>query len=277
MSYFRWAIGSPSLVLGVLLCGAVAVSALLSLVWTPFPPDQVDIASRLQGPGAQHFLGTDHFGRDVAARLLEGAWNAVLVGIISVSIGMSVGVVLGLSAAATGGWMDAVIMRGADLAFAFPAVLTAILLTTAIGPGIATSVLAIGIFNIPVFARIARSSALAIWSCEYAISALAIGKNRLRITTDHVLPNISGVLVVQATVSFAIAILAEAGLSYLGLGTQPPGASWGRMLFEARTFMGEALHMAVFPGLAIAAAVLGVNLLGDGLRDLLDPRSETIR
>lgn len=269
-------LGSPSFLVGAVLCGLVAIAALVSLAWTPFPVDQVDIANRLQGPGALHWLGTDHFGRDVAARLLKGAWNALLVGVIAVAVGMGVGVLVGLAAAAAGGWLDEVLMRAADFTFAFPAVLTAILLTATMGPGIATSILAIGIFNIPVFARIARGSAVAVWKREYTVSALAIGKGRARITADHVLPNIAGVLAVQATVSFAVAILAEAGLSYLGLGTQPPDASWGRMLFEARTFLADAPHLAVFPGLAIAVAVLGVNLLGDGLRDAFDPKGGAI-
>ena len=154
--------------------------------------------------------------------------------------------------------------------------LTAILFTSTIGPGVLTSILAIGIFNIPVFARISRSSASVIWKKEFSVSAKAIGKGKIQITTDHILPNISGVIAVQATVSFAVAILAEAGLSYLGLGTQPPNASWGRMLFEARTFLSDAPHMAIFPGIAIAMAVLGINLLGDGIRDFLDPKGGSI-
>lgn len=268
---------SPSLVVGAVLCGLVVLSALVSLAWTPFPADQMNIAARLQGPDTVHWLGTDHFGRDVAARLLEGARNALVVGTLAVAVGMGVGVVTGLAAAAlAGGWLDEALMRAADFTFAFPAILTAILLTAAVGPGITISILAIGIFNIPVFARITRGSAEVVWKREYAVSALALGKGRARITANHVLPNIAGVLIVQATISFAVAILAEAGLSYLGLGTQPPTASWGRMLFEARTFLAEAPHLAIFPGLAIAMVVLGINLLGDGLRDAFDPRSGAI-
>ena len=191
-------------------------------------------------------------------------------------VGIIFGVTMGLSAVALGGWMEEAIMRIADLTFAFPAVLTAILFTSTIGPGVLTSILAIGIFNIPVFARISRSSASVIWKKEFSVSAKAIGKGKIQITTDHILPNISGVIAVQATVSFAVAILAEAGLSYLGLGTQPPNASWGRMLFEARTFLSDAPHMAIFPGIAIAMAVLGINLLGDGIRDFLDPKGGSI-
>jgi peptide/nickel transport system permease protein len=270
------AFASPSFRIGAALFGCVVAAALLSLVWTPQPPDFMVIADRLQPPGAGHWLGTDHFGRDVASRILAGAGNALMVGAIAVGLGMGAGVAVGLAAAAAGGWIEEVLMRTADFAFAFPAILSAILLTGAFGPGIATSILAIGIFNIPVFARVARGSAAVVWQREFVLSAQAVGKSRARITLDHVLPNIAGVLTVQATTAFAVAILVEAALSYLGLGTQPPAASWGRMLFEARTFLDPAPYLAVFPGLAIATVVLGVNLLGDGLRDALDPRGGAI-
>ncbi|MDA0654451.1 MAG: ABC transporter permease [Proteobacteria bacterium] len=268
---------SPSFLVGASLSGVVVAAALVSLAWTPIAADHVELGQRLLGPGSGHWFGTDHFGRDVAARLLVGAGNALVVGVVALLIGLSAGVATGLvAAAAAGSWLDEALMRAADFAFAFPAVLTAILFTVALGPGIATSIVAIGIFNIPVFARTARASGGAVWSREYVLSAQAIGKGRFRITTDHVLPNITAILLVQATASFAVAILAEAGLAYLGLSTQPPEASWGRMLFEARTFLADAPHLAVFPGLAIAIAVLGVNLLGDGLRDAFDPRGGAI-
>ncbi|MDH5330002.1 MAG: ABC transporter permease, partial [Aquincola sp.] len=160
----------------------------------------------------------------------------------------------------------------ADFTFAFPALLTAIMLTAIYGPGLLTSIVAIGIFNVPVFARLARASANAVWTRDYVLAARAAGKGAFHITTDHVLPNIANVLIVQATIQFALAILAEAALSYLGLGTQPPQPSWGRMLNEAQTMLFTAPMLAVYPGVAIALAVLGLNLLGDGLRDLLDPK-----
>jgi peptide/nickel transport system permease protein len=163
-------------------------------------------------------------------------------------------------------------MRGSDFAFAFPALLTAIMLTAIYGPGLVMSIVAIGIFNVPVFARITRASANAVWAREFVLAARAAGKGPLRITLDHVLPNIASVLVVQATISFATAILAEAALSYLGLGTQPPQPSWGRMLNEAQTLVFQAPMLAVYPGVAIVLSVLGLNLMGDGLRDLLDPK-----
>jgi peptide/nickel transport system permease protein len=232
----------------------------------------MDLPSKLQPPGSAHWLGTDAYGRDIVSLLLVGARNSILVGVIAVGIGLGLGTALGLLAAARRGWVEEAIMRLADFTFAFPAILSAIMLTAVFGAGIVNSIIAIGIFNIPTFARVTRASANAVWSREYVLAARACGKSRWAITLEHVLPNILPVLVVQATIQFALAILAEAALSYLGLGTQPPQASWGRMLSEAQTLMFQAPLLAVWPGLAIALSVLGLNLLGDGLRDLLDPR-----
>jgi len=181
---------------------------------------------------------------------------------------------LGAAAAALRGRFEETAMRGADVIFAFPALITAIMVTNIFGPGQATAVTAIGIFIIPVFARLARASALQIWARDYCLAAQAAGKGRLRITIEHVIPNIAGGLLVQATIQLALAILIEAGLSYLGLGLPPPTPSWGRMLNDAQTFLASAPWLAVAPGVAIALAVLGFNLLGDGLRDLFDPRRE---
>jgi len=264
--------GSPSLWVGAALTGLVVLAALVSFVWTPHDPREIDIALQLLGPSVDHWLGTDRNGRDIASMILVGARYTLAVGAVAVAIGAGTGVAFGLLASAKGGWTEEIIMRLADFSFAFPAILSAIMITTILGPGILTAILAIGIFNVPVFARLSRGSANGIWSREYVRAAQAIGKTRGRITIDHILPNISGVLIVQATVSFAIAILAEAALSYLGLGTQFPDPSWGRMLFEAQTFVFRAPQLAIFPGLAIAIVVLGLNLLGDGLRDAIDPR-----
>ena len=264
--------GSPSLWVGAALTGLVVLAALVSFVWTPHDPREIDIALRLLGPSADHWLGTDRNGRDIASMILVGARYTLAVGAGAVAIGAGLGTVLGLLASTKGGWTDEFIMRVADFSFAFPAILSAIMLTATLGTGTLTAILAIGIFNVPVFARLVRGSANSIWAREYVQAAQAIGKTRRRITIDHILPNISGVLIVQVTVSFAIAILAEAALSYLGLGTQFPNPSWGRMLFEAQTFVFRAPQLAIFPGLAIAIVVLGLNLLGDGLRDVIDPR-----
>ena len=201
-----------------------------------------------------------------------GAQNAIVVGLVAVSIGVVIGVALGCLAAARRGWVDELVMRAADFTFAFPALLSAIMLGAIYGPGLFTGILAIGIFNIPVFARISRGAAQAVWAREYVLASRAAGFGPWRITRSHVLPNIASVLIVQATISFATAILAEAALSYLGLGTQPPQPSWGRMLNEAQTLLFQAPMLAVYPGVAIALSVLGLNLMGDGLRDLLDPK-----
>ena len=261
-----------SFVIGAVLSALLILAALLSFVWTPWSPYEMDLANKLASPSAKHWLGTDAFGRDVASLLLVGARNSILVGVIAVGIGLTIGTALGLLAAAKRGWVEELIMRLADFTFAFPAILSAIMMTAVFGAGIVNSIIAIGIFNIPTFARVTRASANAVWSREYILASRACGKGSWHITIEHVLPNILSVLIVQATIQFAIAILAEAALSYLGLGTQPPQPSWGRMLSEAQTLMFQAPLLAVWPGVAIALAVLGLNLLGDGLRDLLDPR-----
>ena len=270
--FFTRALTHPSFVLGAGLSLVMVLAAALSLVWTPWSPYEIDMASKLQAPSTAHWLGTDPFGRDITSLLLVGARNSILVGVIAVSIGLLVGVGLGLLASAKRGWVEETIMRLADFTFAFPAILSAIMMTAVFGAGIVNSIIAIGIFNIPNFARVTRASANAVWAREYVLAARACGKGPWRITFEHVLPNISSVLMVQTTIRFAIAILAEAALSYLGLGTQPPQPSWGRMLAEAQTLLFQAPLLAVFPGVAIVVTVLGLNLLGDGLRDLMDPR-----
>ena len=270
--FWHRALRHKSFVAGGVLTALLAAMALLSLVWTPYPVTEIDIPSKLQPPSAAHWLGTDSLGRDIASQILVGAQNSIVVGVIAVGIGLGFGVLLGCVASARRGWVEELIMRGSDFAFAFPALLLAIMLTAIYGPGLVMSIVAIGIFNIPVFARITRGSANAVWAREFVLAARTAGKGPVRITLDHVLPNIASVLIVQATISFATAILAEAALSYLGLGTQPPQPSWGRMLNEAQTLMFQAPLLAVYPGIAIVLSVLGLNLLGDGLRDLMDPK-----
>jgi len=268
----RRAFQHPSFAGGAVLVALLALAALLSLVWSPYPPAEIDIAIKLAPPSAAHWLGTDSLGRDIVSQLLVGSQNSIAVGVVAVGIGLFAGVALGCLAAARRGWIEEMVMRASDFTFAFPALLTAIMLTAIYGPGLVTSIVAIGIFNIPVFARLARAQAHAVWARDYVLAARAAGKGAWRITLDHVLPNIANVLIVQATIQFALAILAEAALSYLGLGTQPPQPSWGRMLNDAQTLLFQSPMLAVYPGAAIAVAVLGLNLLGDGLRDLLDPR-----
>ncbi len=263
---------SGNFVVGVVLTGLMVAMALVSLVWTPYPPTKIDIVHRLAAPSANHWLGTDPFGRDVLSMIMAGARSSLSVAIIAVLVGAGLGIPLGLCAAGLGGRVDNLVMRVTDLAFAFPALLTAVMITALAGPGAGNAMLAIGIFNIPVFARVTRGAALAVRELDFIMAARATGRREIAIMLRHVLPNISAVLLVQVTIQFALAIIADAGLAYVGLGTQPPFPSWGRMLNDAQTFIFRAPLLAVFPGIAITLAVLGLNLLGDGLRDLLDPR-----
>ena len=274
---FKRALKHPSFVVGSAVLVLLVVSAVVSMFWSPYPVGDIDIPNKLAASSAQHWFGTDSLGRDIASLLLVGSQNSLLVGFIAVGIGLGAGVPLGLLASAKRGWVEEVVMRAADFTFAFPALLSAILLTSIYGPGLVVRITAIGIFNIPVFARITRGAANSVWSRDYTLAARAAGKTKWAITWEHVLPNIASVLIVQASVQFAIAILAEAALSYLGLGTQAPQPSWGRMLNEAQSQMFQAPMLAVYPGVAIALAVLGLNLMGDGLRDLLDPRLSRTR
>lgn len=268
----RRALHHRSFAVGGVLSAIMFGMALLSLAWTPYVPTAINIRGRLAGPSAEHWLGTDAFGRDVASLILAGAQNSITVGVLAVGIGLGLGTLLGLAASARRGWLEELVMRFADFTFAFPAILSAIMLAAIFGPSTMNSIVAIAIFNIPVFARVVRASANAVWARDFILAARSAGKGATRITIEHVLPNILAVIVVQATIQFALAILAEAALSYLGLGTQPPTPSWGRMLNEAQSYVFSAPWLAVWPGCAVALAVLGLNLLGDGLRDLTDPR-----
>ncbi|WP_420497017.1 ABC transporter permease [Sneathiella sedimenti] len=263
---------SRSFMVGGTMTAFLLICAAISLFWTPGSAYDITITNRFLPPSADHWLGTDQFGRDIASMLMTGTQNSIVVAVVAVSIGLFIGVSLGLLAAAKRGWTEEIIMRFSDFSFAFPAILSAIMLTAILGPGGVNSILAIGLYNIPVFARLTRGSANSIWAREFVMAARASGKGRFRITFEHILPNVLSLIIVQATILFAIAILAEAALSYLGLGTQPPEPSWGRMLNEAQTLMFLDPMQAIYPGLAIAIAVFGLNLLGDGLRDVLDPR-----
>ncbi|MDG1067229.1 MAG: ABC transporter permease [Sulfitobacter sp.] len=267
-----------SLILGCLLSALFILAALVSFVWTPFDAEALNIPARLKGPNNTNLLGTDHFGRDILSLLMVGARTSIAVALVAVGIGMGLGVPLGLWAAARrGSLIDEVIMRGNDLVFAFPSLVIAILITAVFGAGAINAIIAIGIFNIPVFARITRGAALSLWEREFILAARVAGKSAARISFEHILPNVTNLLIVQGTIQFSLGILAEAGLSYVGLGAQPPTPSWGRMLADAQTMVSIAPHMALMPGFAIILTVLGLNLMGDGLRDLLDPRLRRMR
>lgn len=264
-------------ILGAVLVSIVVGIAALSMVWTPWDPTALNIRNKFADPSDAHWLGTDQLGRDVVSQLMAAARNSMAVALIAVLAGGAIGVSLGLLASALGGWVEDIVMRLADLGFAFPALLFAIMLAAVFGPSLTNAVMAIAFINIPVFARVTRASANQIWTRDYVAAAQAAGMTRFAISRDHILPNIGAAVIVQATIEFAVAILAEAALSYLGLGAQPPASSWGRMLAEAQTLMYLAPQLAIYPGLCIVVAVLGFGLLGDGLRDITDPRLSRAR
>lgn len=262
----------PNLWIGIALVSLIVLMGIISFLYLPFDPTEVS-EQRLSAPSASHIFGTDDFGRDVFSRMLSGAGICLLVGIVSVSIGAIIGVPLGVYAAGRGGWPARIIERSLDILYAFPALLLAILLAAARGSGSTwTAMVAIGIASIPAFARNIRAATLGVMSQDYMVAARAAGTPRYRATFTHVLPNIAPTIIVQASVSFALAILAEAALSYLGLGTRPDTPTWGLMLFEAQKSLLVNPQLALWPALGIALTVLGFNLLGDGLREVLDPR-----
>ncbi|WP_040676748.1 ABC transporter permease [Rhizobium mesoamericanum] len=261
---------------GGIIAFLVAV-ALLSLVWTPLPPAKMQIVHKLQPPLAFGVLGTDQFGRDILSMLMVGCWNSLSIAIAAVSMGGMLGSVAGVAAAAVRGPFEALLMRACDVVFALPPILSAMMLGAFLGPGRLTAIIAIASFMIPVFARVTLATALQAWSRDYVLAARAIGNSRFTISVRHVLPNIMSQIIVQVTIQLGLAVLTEAGLSFLGLGIAPPAPTWGRMLADAQTYLAVAPWLAILPGLAIALCVFGFNMLGDGLRDMLDPREANRR
>lgn len=272
-SLIRAALRSPNFVIGAAITLVFLALALISFVWTPYDYVAQNIPNKLKPPSAANWLGTDHFGRDILSMIMVGARTSIAVAFVAVTFAMVLGVPIGLWAAARRGTLlDDVLMRANDLVFAFPALLIAILITAVFGPGAINAIIAVGLFNMPVFARLARAGALTLWNREFIMAARVSGKGAARISFEHILPNIANTLLVQATIQFALGILAEAALAYVGLGVQPPTPSWGKMLADSQTMISLAPHVALVPGLTIVLMVLGVNLLGDGLRDVFDPR-----
>lgn len=260
-------------VIGAVIVAAVLLVALISLLWTPYDPIQAVPAERLQGPSAQHWLGTDRYGRDMLSAIMVGSRISLVVGLVSVAIAAGLGTPLGVWAAIHRGATERTIMGGVDLLMAFPGLLLAIIAGAVFGSSTLSAMVAIGVASIPLFARVARAGTLQIMSRDFIASARISGVRSTAIALRHVLPNIASMIIVQCSIGFALAILAEAALSFLGLGTPPPTPSWGRMLQSAEASLGSAPLLAVWPGLAIALTVLGFNLLGDGLRDYFDPKT----
>jgi len=268
----RRLLAHPSLTIGLGATLLFALLGLISLVWTPFPIADIDIGRRFLGVTAAHWLGTDNLGRDMVSLLMAGTLTSFLVAALAVGIGAGIGVPLGLLAAAWGGPVEWLVLRFSDFIFAFPAVIVAILITTLVGPGAINAIIAIGIFNIPVFARVARGGALSIATLDFVAAGRLAGLGNTRIAYHHLLPNIMSLLIVQGTIQMSLGILAEAGLSYIGLGTQPPETSLGLMLRDAQGVFLIHPWLTLLPGIAIVLIVIGLNIAGDGLRDAIDPR-----
>ncbi|MGV1771568.1 ABC transporter permease [Agrobacterium vitis] len=264
----------PTLLIGGLIITLLVAIALLSLVWTPLPPTRMQIIYKLKPPLVHGLLGTDQLGRDLTSMLMVGAWNSLSTAMAAVVLGAGVGTLFGVTVAARRGMVEALTMRINDVIFAIPPILSAMMLGALLGTGRLTAIIAIAVFMVPVFARVTASAALQVWSRDYVLAARAAGKGQVLITIEHVLPNIASQIIVQIAIQLGLAILTEAGLSFLGLGMPPPAPTWGRMLADSQTYLAAAPWLAILPGLAIALTVLGFNMLGDGLRDLLDPREK---
>jgi peptide/nickel transport system permease protein len=262
----------PSLMIGATVAALLALIGLLSLVWTPYPIEQIAVARRFLGPSMEHWLGTDHLGRDLLSLVMRGTLTSFFVATIGVVIGLGIGVPMGLAAVTWGGAVEWLVLRISDVAFAFPSVVIAILIATLLGPGEINAIAAIGIFNIPVFARVARGGALAIATQDYVAAGRLAGLGNAALAARHLLPNITSLIIVQATIQLSLGILAEAGLSYIGFGTQPPATSLGLMLRDAQSLFLIHPWLSVVPGVTIVVTVIALNIAGDGLRDAIDPR-----
>ncbi|TGB38551.1 ABC transporter permease [Mycolicibacterium peregrinum] len=272
---WRLLLSNPVTAISAAVLLAVLIVAVAASWIAPYGINDIDVPSALQGPGTAHWFGTDELGRDVFSRVLVAIAASLRVAVVSVTLAAVIGVLIGVLAGYRGGWIDTLVMRVVDVMFAFPVLLLALAIVAVLGPGITTTMLAIGIVYIPIFARVARASALSVRVEPFVAVSRSMGTGDGYILIRHILPNIAGPLIVQLSLSLAFAILAEAALSFLGLGIQPPQPSLGRMIFDAQGFVTLAWWMAVFPGAAIFVMVLAFNLFGDGLRDVLDPKQRT--
>lgn len=273
---WRLLAANPVTVASVLVLVVVLVVAIGATWIAPDGVNDVDVPNALRGPSGAHWFGTDELGRDVLSRVLVAVQASMEVALVSVAFAVVVGVTVGVVAGYRGGWVDAVLMRTVDVMFAFPVLLLALAIVAILGPGITTTMLAIGVVYTPIFARVSRASTLGVRVEPFVQVSRTMGTGHVYIVTRHVLPNIAGPLIVQISLSLAFAILSEAALSFLGLGIQPPEPSLGRMIFDSQGFVTLAWWMAVFPGAAIFVIVLAFNLFGDGLRDVLDPKQRTM-
>lgn len=276
VSSLRLLMGHPVTMVSAVLLLLIAFVAVTANWIAPYGINDVDVPNALQPPGGAHWFGTDELGRDVLSRVLVATQASMRVAVVSVTFAVVVGVTVGVLAGYRGGWLDTVFMRVVDVMFAFPVLLLALAVVAILGPGVTTTILAIGIVYTPIFARVARASTMSVRVEPFVSVSRSMGTGHLYILGRHILPNIAGPLVVQTSLSLAFAILSEAALSFLGLGIQPPQPSLGRMIFDSQGFVTMAWWMAVFPGAAIFITVLAFNLLGDGLRDVLDPRQRTL-
>ncbi|SEB59339.1 peptide/nickel transport system permease protein [Paramicrobacterium humi] len=273
---WRLLLGNPVTVASAIVLAVIVVVAVGGPWFAPYGANSIDVANALNGPSAAHWFGTDDLGRDVFSRVLIATRASLQIAVVSVAFAFIVGVFVGVVSGYRGGWLDTVLMRIVDVMFAFPVLLLALAIVAILAPGMATTMLAIGIVYTPIFARVARASALSVRVEPFVQASKTMGTGDWYILGRHILPNIAGPVIVQTSLSLAFAILSEAALSFLGLGIQPPAPSWGRMLFDAQGFLGQAWWMSIFPGAAIFVTVLAFNLLGDGLRDVLDPRQRTM-
>jgi peptide/nickel transport system permease protein len=267
---------NPVTFVSAVVLAAIVVIAIAAHWIAPYGVNGVDMTSALRPPGGAHWFGTDELGRDILSRILAATRASLQIAFAAVAFAFAVGVAVGVVSGYLGGWTDTVLMRGVDVLFAFPVLLLALAIVAVLGPGTTTTILAIGIVYTPIFARVARASALSVRVEPYVQVSRTLGSGNGYILCRHILPNIAGPVIVQTSLSLAFAILSEAALSFLGLGIQPPEPSWGRMLFDAQGFAHQAWWMSVFPGAAIFVTVLAFNLLGDGLRDVLDPKQRTV-